>query len=80
MPQHSIADARRHLSDLIDAATRGEDITITRNGWPVARLQPYQQSRPPIDGLLGAMKGRVTLLEKHQNSDQEGGDARDAGA
>jgi prevent-host-death family protein len=33
-------DAKTHLSDLLDRVARGEEITITRHGHPVARLVP----------------------------------------
>lgn len=35
-----IFEAKTHLSDLVDRAERGETITITRRGKPVARLSP----------------------------------------
>jgi prevent-host-death family protein len=31
-------DAKNHLSRLLDMVERGEEVTITRNGKPVARL------------------------------------------
>jgi prevent-host-death family protein len=33
-------DAKTHLSELLDRAEKGETITITRHGKPVARLVP----------------------------------------
>ncbi len=36
----SIREARKHLSQLVDAAQRGESVTITRRGKQVARLGP----------------------------------------
>jgi prevent-host-death family protein len=33
----SAAEAKAKLSDLLDRAARGEEITITRHGKPVAR-------------------------------------------
>ena len=33
-------DAKTHLSELLDRAEKGETITITRHGKPVARLMP----------------------------------------
>ena len=32
------ADAKAHFSELLDRVERGEEITITRHGEPVARL------------------------------------------
>lgn len=37
-------DAKTHLSDLLDRVVRGEAITITRHGRPVARLVPIADS------------------------------------
>lgn len=36
----NIREARKQLSELIDAAQRGESIIITRRGKKVARLEP----------------------------------------
>lgn len=41
----SVYDAKTHLSRLLDAVLRGEEVVITRHGEPVARL--VQVSRPP---------------------------------
>lgn len=37
-----IEPARKSLGDLVDAAQRGTDTILTRNGRPVARLTAYQ--------------------------------------
>lgn len=42
MPEHSVADARNHLSRLIDRANAGETVVITRNGTPVVALTPLR--------------------------------------
>ena len=34
----SVYDAKTHLSRLLDAVEAGEEVVITRNGHPVARL------------------------------------------
>jgi prevent-host-death family protein len=33
-------EAKTHLSTLLDQATRGEEVLITRHGHPIARLVP----------------------------------------
>lgn len=33
-------DAKTHLSELLERVARGEEITITRRGRPIARLVP----------------------------------------
>ena len=38
MPAFGTLEAKNNLSKLLDMVERGEDVTITRNGKPVARL------------------------------------------
>jgi prevent-host-death family protein len=40
MKQVSIKEARKRLSELVDAATRGESFVITRRGRAVAKIAP----------------------------------------
>ena len=42
----NIREARRRLSELVEAARRGESITITRRGKVVARLVPPDSAAP----------------------------------
>ena len=48
MSQHSVADARNHLSDLIDRACAGETIVIARHGTPVVELRAVQPAPRPV--------------------------------
>ena len=45
----SIADAKAHLSELVERAAAGESICITRRGKPVAQLIAIGSPRKPID-------------------------------
>ena len=36
----SVLEAKTHLSALLEAVRRGEEVVITRRGQPVARLSP----------------------------------------
>ncbi len=45
----SVADAKARLSELLDRASQGEEVVITRHGKPVARLVPTERPRKPID-------------------------------
>ena len=38
--QYAAADAKARFSELLERAERGEQLTITRHGKPVARLVP----------------------------------------
>lgn len=45
----SIADAKAHLSELVDQAEAGDEVCITRRGKPVARLTAAKDTAKPID-------------------------------
>jgi prevent-host-death family protein len=45
----SLAEAKTHLSELIDQVSKGEEITITKRGKPVAQLSSVGPKRRPID-------------------------------
>ena len=48
----NLADAKAHLSELIDRIEAGESIDITRRGKPVARLTAVARPRKRIDAAL----------------------------
>ncbi len=48
----NLADAKAHLSELVDRVEAGDSIDITRRGKPVARLTAVAQPRKPIDAAL----------------------------
>ena len=48
MGEHSVIEAEEHLSELIDRALAGESVVITRDGRPVANLQPIPRSGRPV--------------------------------
>jgi antitoxin (DNA-binding transcriptional repressor) of toxin-antitoxin stability system len=50
------AYARAHLPKLLDAASRGERITIARHKKPVTELGPSPEARRPVP-ILGGVKG-----------------------
>jgi antitoxin (DNA-binding transcriptional repressor) of toxin-antitoxin stability system len=56
MAEVSIRDLRNHGGDIVDRATQGEQITITRSGKPVAELRA--SSRPPLSAAV--------LLARHR--------------
>lgn len=51
----SLYDAKTHLSSLVERAARGEDIVITKNGAPRARLSALPQGggseRQPVNAM-----------------------------
>jgi prevent-host-death family protein len=48
MAQHSVAEAKNHLSDLIDRAVAGEPVVITRHGHPVVELKAVRPHARPV--------------------------------
>jgi prevent-host-death family protein len=49
MEEVTVAEAKAHLSELIDRAARGEPVRITRRGKLVARLTGVERHAKPID-------------------------------
>lgn len=50
--QMNIAEAKAKLSALIEAAERGEEVVIARNGQPVARVSALAPGRAIAFGIL----------------------------
>ena len=48
----NLADAKAHLSELIDRVEAGDSVDITRRGKPVARLTAAARPRKRIDAAL----------------------------
>jgi prevent-host-death family protein len=65
MTLSDIQDASGNLADLVDAALRGEEVVITRDGAPVARLVPELSSRKPgrFRDLEGRFRNEVKILD-----------------
>lgn len=52
----NLAEAKAHLSELVDRVEAGDSIDITRRGKPVARLTAVAKPRKRIDaGLLESL-------------------------
>ena len=60
MSSYSIAAAQAQLPRLIDEATAGETITITRDGEPVAELRPM--TRAWRDAHIARLRARRAEL------------------
>lgn len=57
----NVHEAKTHLSRLLDAVERGEEVTIARAGKPVARLVPA--TAPKVRRTPGAWKGKIWMAE-----------------
>ena len=55
----NIADAKARLSELVEKATRGEEIVIARDHRPVAKLVPIE--RPLTRRKPGSAKGQIWI-------------------
>jgi len=60
-------EAKTHLSALLDRVERGESLTITRNGKPVARLVPAEAA-PTKPGAAEAVARIFALREQMRDS------------
>lgn len=50
-------DAKTHLPELLERVARGERITITKHGVPVARLVPIERAGArPVAEAIAALK------------------------
>lgn len=52
MDEIKLAEAKAHLSELVDRVEAGDSIEITRRGKPVARLTAVAAPRKPIDKTM----------------------------
>ena len=52
MSEVSIRELRNHGGDIVDRAAKGERLTITRSGKPVAELRPLGRQPMSLNALL----------------------------
>ena len=57
----NLKEARRRLSELVDAAEHGETVVITRRGRKVARLMPIERKRFRQFPDLAAFRASIKL-------------------
>jgi prevent-host-death family protein len=62
MAKVNLHDAKTHLSRLVEAAARGEEIVIAKAGKPMARLVPLRPSARKVR-KPGALKGKIWVAE-----------------
>ena len=63
----SVAEAKAHLSELLNQVEAGEEIVITRRGQPVARLAPEKKLLKPLP-LPSLAEFRATMPESSVSS------------
>lgn len=59
--QVDLNEAKAHLSELIEAALKGEDVLITLESKPVAKIVPVTRTRPRPQ--FGSAKGMIVISE-----------------
>ncbi len=73
-------EAKTHLSELLQRAERGEEITITRHGRPVARLVPAFDTTAEVAARrAAAVDGLLELRRKYSLGKWKARDLIDAG-
>jgi prevent-host-death family protein len=65
----NVAQAKAHLSELIERAAEGETIILARDGKPRARLVPLEKIR--LKRMPGKGKGRFQLLHRTAKTEQK---------
>jgi prevent-host-death family protein len=61
----SLAEAKAHLSKLLDSVAAGEEITITRHGRAVAKVSAAEQPRQALPlQRLAELRGKVPARQE----------------
>lgn len=62
MHQVNIHEAKSKLSQLVEMVLAGEEVIISKEGKPVAKLIAYQEEQEERkERVLGALKGKVWI-------------------
>lgn len=65
MAEVTIRELRNHGGDVVDRAAKGEHLTITRSGKPVAELRPLGRGPVPLKVLI-ARRRRLPHIDPTQ--------------
>jgi prevent-host-death family protein len=61
----SLADAKAHLSEIIDRVEAGDSVDITRRGKPVARLTAAERPRQRVNAAeLRSLTGAMPMADE----------------
>lgn len=56
----NVAEAKAHLSEILDKVEAGEEVVITRHGKPVAHVRHVMPPKRPLDfQALAALRARL---------------------
>lgn len=64
MPTVTLEEAQAKLPELIEHLVPGEEVVITRNAQPVARLVSQPTGKPPP--IFGRGKGKVIIVAEDE--------------
>lgn len=70
MPQFNIAEAKAHLSELVQKAMMGEEIVIARDNKPLAMLVPIKRVRQKR--IPGSGKGQILFMAENFDAIPQG--------
>jgi prevent-host-death family protein len=62
----NLADAKAHLSELVERAAAGDTVRITRRGKPVAQITAVEMPRKQID--LSALRASTDAMPVQRES------------
>ena len=58
----SLRELRNHSGDVLDSVVRGESVTLTRQGEPIAELRPLTATCTPASALPARWRG-IPILD-----------------
>jgi prevent-host-death family protein len=73
MSSVELEEAKERLAELVEQAAQGEDVVITRNGKPLARIVPIRRTRQ-----FGSAKGLIEMAEDFDAAEPAGSDIPNA--
>lgn len=59
--EYNVHEAKTHFSRLLQKVAAGEEVTIARDGVPVARLVPVEAAKTPRK--LGMYRGKIRMAD-----------------
>ena len=63
----NVAEAKAHLSKLIEKALSGEEVIISKHGKPLVKLVPCEQDTSPRDLSVRVWEGEVWMADDFDN-------------
>ena len=71
MTSVSVRDLRNHGGEVLDTVVRGESVTVTREGVPVAELRPLQRRGPTAAELIEQRGHLQPLIQSGSGVDMD---------